>query len=106
MLLLFAVLFGSLVAPEGAHAEATEGDRVTVGVAHDHDAVSEQDSDEQKRDAPCKALVHHHHCSVSLAADAEVCAAKVSSAGNLLMPSIAQPMASLAIAPPIEPPAA
>ena len=71
MLLMFAILFGGLVAPETAHADnLLAGHSVEVLDKHDHADDGNQEDPGQKGGSPCHALVHHH-CGVALATDCE-----------------------------------
>lgn len=106
MLLAIAILFGSLVAPETAHAErlpAAHGAEVLS--EHVHADFSDQKDEQEKGSAPCHALVHHH-CSISLAAEADVCSLPVWNTEAALLALVVQPMPSLTLAPPSEPPTA
>ena len=113
MLLMFAILFGGLVAPETAHADdllpgagrIEEGLRVEVLDQHDHADDGNQEDPEQKGGSPCHALVHHH-CGVALATDSESASLTIWDGKAAITPLIVQPMRSLALAPPTEPPAA
>ena len=106
MLLTFAILFGSLVAPETAHAEnLLSGHGIEVLEVHDHAEADDQEDQQQNGGSPCHALVHHH-CSIAIAVDAGAASLLVRDAKAAVMPLIVRPMASLALAPPTEPPAA
>jgi hypothetical protein len=106
MLLALAILFGSLVAPETAHAENLPGDHsIEVLEVHNHAEADDQKDQQQNGGSPCHALVHHH-CSIAIAVDAGAASLLVRNAKAAVMPLIVQPMASLALAPPAEPPAA
>ena len=106
MLLMFAILFGSLVAPETAHAENLPGGPgIEILEVHDHADANDWQDQEQNTGSPCHALVHHH-CSIAIAADADAPSLLVWNAKAAVMPLIVRPMPSLALAPPTEPPAA
>lgn len=106
MLLLFAVLIGSLVMPVSSHAEGMPaGHASEVLNIEDHvDAVTGQ-HDKKSGDVPCHAIAHHH-CSIAVKTDAEIDALGIWSATVLVMPQTVYPLKSLGSAPPIEPPAA
>ena len=106
MLLMFAILFGGLVAPETAHADnLLTGHSVEVLDKHDHADDGNQEDPGQKGGSPCHALVHHH-CGVALATDCESASLTIWDGKAAITPLIVQPMRSLALAPPTEPPAA
>lgn len=70
MSLMFAILFGGLVAPETAHADnLLAGHSVEVLDKHDHADDDNQEDPELEGGSPCHALVHH--CGVALATDSE-----------------------------------
>lgn len=105
ILVMFAILFGSLAMPETAHAEnLAVGHGIEVLEVHDHADADEKDQ-RQNGAAPCHALVHHH-CSIAIAVDADAASLLVWNAKAGVMPLIVRPMPSLALAPPTEPPAA
>lgn len=106
MLLAIAILFGSLVAPETAHAEnLSSGHGIEVLEVHDHAEADDQEDQQQNGGSPCHALVHHH-CGIAIAIDAGAASLLVWSAKAAVMPLIVRPMASLTLAPLTEPPAA
>lgn len=106
MLLMFAILFGGLTAPETAHAEnLLTGHGIEVLAIHDHVDADDQKNQQQNGSSPCHALAHHH-CGVALAADAASNWLAIGTGKAVVMSLIVQPMRSLALAPPTEPPAA
>lgn len=106
MLLAFAILFGSLVAPETAHAEnLRSGHGIEVLEMHDHAEADDQKDQQENGGSPCHALVHHH-CSIAIAIDTGAASLLVGNAKAAVMPLVVRPMASLSLAPPTEPPAA
>lgn len=106
MLLMFAILFGGLTAPETAHAEnLLSGRAIEVLDMHDHAELGSQQDPEQKGGSPCHALVHHH-CGIALATNSDPVSLEVWNGKAAIMALIVQPMRSLALAPPTEPPAA
>jgi len=106
MLLLFAVLIGSMVMPESSHAQdLLAGHSSEVLNIEDHVDASNEQHDKQGGDVPSHAVAHHH-CSIAIKTDAEVDALGIWSATSLVMPQTVYPLTSLASAPPTEPPAA
>ena len=106
MVMIFAILFGGLTAPETAHADnLLAGHGIEVLDMHDHADGGKQQDPEQNGGSPCHALVHHH-CSVALATDSESDSLKIWDGKAAITPLIVLPMRSLALAPPTEPPAA
>lgn len=105
MLLALAILFGSLVAPETAHAEnLPTGHGIEVLEMHNHAEADDQEDQQHNGGSPCHALVHHH-CSIAIAVDAGTASLLVWNAKAALRPLVVQPMPSLTLAPPTEPPA-
>jgi len=106
MLLAFAILFGSLVAPETAHAEnLPSGHGIEILEVHDHAKADDQKDQQQNGGSPCHALVHHH-CSIAITVDADAASLLAWNAKAAVMPLVVQPMPSLTLAPPTQPPAA
>jgi hypothetical protein len=106
MVMIFAILFGGLTAPETAHAgDLLTGHGIEVLEAHDHVDADDQKNQQQNGSSPCHALVHHH-CGVALAADPASSYLAIGTGKAVVMSLIVQPMRSLALAPPTEPPAA
>ena len=106
MLLVFAILYGGITAPEAAHAESLLTAQGIEGIVlHDHKMADSEQNQQEKGSSPCHALVHHH-CGLALAADTASDCSAVGSGKDSVMSLIVEPMASLATAPPTEPPAA
>jgi len=106
MLLFFAILIGGIVAPESAHAESLLAGHATEIVDVDgHADSSSKQGESQKDGAPCHAVTHHH-CGIAIAADPTASSLGHWNAKSAVMPLAVRPMASLASAPPTEPPAA
>ena len=105
MLLMLAILIGGLSAPETAHADNLMTEHgIEILDMHEHADGGNQQDPEQNGGSPCHALVHHH-CGVALATDSEIASLKVWDGKATITPLIVQPMRSLALAPPTEPPA-
>ena len=106
LLLLLAVLIGTVVMPETGHAEGMLARHASeVLNIEDHvDAATEQHN-KQGSNVPCHAVVHHH-CSIAIKTDAEITALGVWSVTSLIMPQTVYPLTSLGSAPLTEPPAA
>lgn len=106
MLLIFAILFGGIAAPEAAHAEnVLTAHGIERLVLHEHEVADNEKSQQEKGSSPCHALVHHH-CGLALAADTATNCPAIGSGKAAVMALAIEPMVSLAIAPPTEPPAA
>lgn len=106
MLLLFAVLIGSMVMPESSHAQdllASHSSEV-LNIEDQVDAATGQHG-KQDSDVPCHAVAHHH-CSIAIKVDVEVAGLAVWSPAATVAPQAVCPLSSLASAPPTEPPAA
>ncbi|MCI1270098.1 MAG: hypothetical protein LKG22_00430 [Sphingobium sp.] len=106
LLLMFAILFGSLAAPETAHAEQAFSEHAAgFYLADDHVDAAGGESHPQNGGAPCHALVHHH-CSLAVAVDTDTVSLTAIRSSQALDPAEVRPLVSLASAPPTEPPAA
>lgn len=106
LLLLIAVLIGTVVMPEASHAEGMLASHASeVLNLDDHLDASTGDHEKQGGNAPCHAVVHHH-CSIAIKVDGEVDALGIWSADSLVMSQTVYPLSSLGSAPPTEPPAA
>lgn len=106
LLLLLAVLIGTLAMPETSHAKGMlAGHASEVLNIEDHVDAATGQHDKQSGDVPCHAIAHHH-CSIAVKTDAEIDALRIWSATTLVMPQTVYPLKSLGSAPPIEPPAA
>lgn len=105
MLLMFAILFGNLVAPEAAHAgNIQSGHSIEILEVHDH-AETDDLKEPQNDSSPGHAMVHHH-CSIAITVETGGASLIDWNAKAAVTPLIVRPMASLALAPPTEPPAA
>lgn len=105
-LVLVAVLFGGVVAPAVAHERGADFDHVgEVLDIHESASTAAHDSSGKVPDMPGQPATHHH-CTIALevVAPALLPAAQMSEA--LPPPAISRTLASLAQAPPTEPPAA
>ncbi len=106
LMLVFAILFGNVIMPTIAHAQAAQvGHVAEARDSHEHDVSSDEDSQEHDSDKPCHAVVHHH-CSAALRADLPAIAMTPMSAQLKAIPLSSAKLASLSQAPPTEPPAA
>lgn len=106
MLLLFAMLIGGIVAPESAHAESLLGGHAIEIVDADGHVDSSSNRGESLKDGvPCHPMTHHH-CGIAIAADPSAGSLGHWNAKSAVKPLAVRPMASLASAPPTEPPAA
>ena len=106
MVMMFAILYGSLAAPETAHA----GNSMTMhGIEavdmHDHIDPDDRNDQQQKGGSPCHVVVHHH-CSLALAVDPDAASLTEWAGKAVVTPRVVTPMRSLALAPPTEPPSA
>lgn len=105
LLVLIGLFFGVVVMPVIAHASGNSPVHASEMLdVHEIDAADHSHSQGADKDMPCHA-VSHHHCSIALATDADTCSLSVWGAKAEVMPLIVQPMPSLALAPPTEPPA-
>lgn len=106
LLLLLAVLIGTVVMPETGHAEGMlAGHASEVLNIEDHVDAATGQHDKQGGGVPCHAVAHHH-CSIAVKTDAEIDALGIWSATSMVMPHTVYPLTSLGSAPPTEPPAA
>lgn len=106
LFVMLAMLFGSVIVPATAHAEdvvASHGGDIIVVLDHVDDS-DHDDGHEQKGDAPCHA-VSHHHCSMALAVDAPALKLSVTQRDAGATPRPISAMSSFSQAPPTEPPA-
>ena len=104
LMVVLSVLLGCVHAPVLAH----DGAGVSVD-SHHHEHVSTEDRSDQQHGSPGavgKEALHHHHCPVGLAgAPAEMEIATLQGCAAF-SPVRDKPLASLATAPPLEPPLA
>lgn len=106
LLLLLAVLIGTVVMPETGHAEGMlAGHASEVLNIEDHVDAATGQHDKQGGGVPCHAVAHHH-CSIAVKTDAEIDALGIWSATSMVMPHTVYPLTSLGSTPPTEPPAA
>lgn len=103
-MVVLSVLFAGLHEPVLAH----DGGGITADIHH-HDHAQSEDRSDQQQSAPGalgNEVLHHHHCPVGLAgASAELTMAALQSC-EAFVPVRDRALASLAIAPPLEPPLA
>lgn len=105
-LVLIGILFGGVVAPAVAHERGAEfGHAGEVLDIHEATSTAAHDPTGKVPDMPGQPATHHH-CTIALevVAPAVVPASRMSEA--LPSPAISRSLASLAQAPPTEPPAA
>lgn len=105
-LVLIGILFGGVVAPAVAHERGADFDHAgEVLDIHESASTAANDPSGKIPDMPGQP-VSHHHCTIAL----EVVAPAVAPATRLgeapPSPAISRTLASLAQAPPTEPPAA
>jgi hypothetical protein len=106
LILMFAILFGTVIMPTIAHAQAAAiGHESEIVEAHEHDASGAQDQQGSDTDKPCHAVAHHH-CSAALKTDVTALASMPFLSQIRAIPLSSLKMTSLAQAPPTEPPAA
>jgi len=106
LLLVFAILFGTVIMPTIAHAQAASASHSAEFLEiHEHDGASGQDTQEEDGDKPCHAVAHHH-CSIALRVDTPATAMALALSQTSFVASLHSAMASFSQAPPTEPPAA
>ena len=106
LLLVFAILFGSVIMPTIAHAQAPSASHSEEFLElHEHDEAGDQDTQQQDGDKPCHAVAHHH-CSIALRVETDAMTIPSTWLQNSFVPSSPAAMASYSQAPPTEPPAA
>lgn len=106
LLLVFAILFGSVIMPTIAHAQAASASHSEEFLElHEHDEAGDQDTQKQDGDKPCHAVAHHH-CSIALRVETSAMAMPSPRLQNSFVLSSTAAMASFSQAPPTEPPAA
>lgn len=104
-LLVFALLFGTVIMPTIAHAQATSVSHSEEFLElHKHESA-DQETQQHDEEKPCHAVAHHH-CSIALRADATSVGLISVQAQNSFSLSSSIAMTSLSQAPPTEPPAA
>ena len=105
LFLVFAILFGSVIMPTIAHAQAASASHAEdILELHGHDEAGDQGTQKQDGDKPCHAVVHHH-CSIALRVEAAEIAMPAAWLQNSFVPTSPAAMASYSQAPPTEPPA-
>lgn len=106
LLLVFALLFGTVIMPTIAHAQAASASHSEEFLElHEHDGAEDQDTQNEDGKKPCHAVAHHH-CSIALRVDAPAVHLTSVQLQNSFKPSSSAAMASFLQAPPTEPPAA
>ena len=106
ILLIFALLFGTVIMPTIAHAQAASASHSEEFVElHEHDNAAGQDTQKNDEDKPCHTVAHHH-CSFALKVDATSLGLSSALSQNRFASSSHAAMTSLSQAPPTEPPAA
>jgi len=104
LLVIFALLFGTVILPSVAHAAAPEHSEEAFE-RHEHDAGSHSDKNDDEGDQPCHAVTHHHH-SFALGIGSDGLGTQLANKENKGRPvsSVAKP--SWSQAPPTQPPSA
>lgn len=104
LLVIFALLFGTVILPSVAHAAAPEHSEESFE-RHGHDAGSHSDKHDDEGDQPCHAVTHHHH-NFALGIDSDTLGTQLSNKEGKALPvsSIGKP--SWSQAPPTQPPSA
>ena len=104
LLVIFALLFATVILPSVAHAAAPEHSEEAFE-RHEHNAGSNSDKQDDEGDQPCHAVTHHH-CSFALRVEANAVNSQLSAKGSQTRPvsSVAKP--SWSQAPPTQPPSA
>lgn len=107
LLVIVAILLGSLAAPASARAETAlsgHGNEILQVLDHAEDVHSD-DSRTPPGEAPCQ-FSGHHHCSVALTVDSAGLKQAISLRASDLVPPAATALSSLSQAPPTQPPSA
>jgi hypothetical protein len=100
--LVIGLLLSGAEVPAAAHGSAD----IALMVQHDgHVDSSYPDHQPGDRDAPCHAVMHHH-CNVALGHDEVALRMPTFAETSPIWPVGSVPMASLAQAPPLQPPSA
>jgi len=104
LLVIFALLFGTVILPSVAHAAAPEHSEESFE-RHEHDAGANSDKQDDEGDQPCHTVTHHH-CSFALRVESNAVNSQLSAKGSKTRPvsSVAKP--SWSQAPPTQPPSA
>lgn len=105
-LVLVAILFGGVVAPAIAHERGAEFDHAgEVLDIHEGVSTAAHDPAEKSPDMPGQPATHHH-CTIALEVIAPALVSALRMDEALPPPAGSRTLASLAQAPPTEPPAA
>lgn len=104
LIVIFALLFGTVILPSVAHAAAPEHSEESFE-RHEHEAGSHSDKNDDEGDQPCHAVMHHHH-NFALGSDFDTLGNQLSNKEGKIRPvsSVAKP--SWSQAPPTQPPSA
>lgn len=106
LLLVFALLFGTVVLPTIAHAQAASASHSEeYSEVHEHDGAADQNTQDEDGKKPCHAVAHHH-CSIALRVDPPAVHLMSARLQNSFKPGSSAVMSSFSQAPPTEPPAA
>ncbi len=106
LLTVIAVLFGTVILPTIAHAQAiSSGHDVELLDTLQHSATAGHDQQEPDSDKPCHGVAHHH-CSAFVSTDGPIVAINSALLRSVAIARASAPMTSFAQAPPTEPPSA
>lgn len=105
LLLIFAALFGSVVAPETVHAEQVVAVEQAAETLHDSEHRHGSGQGEERGGAPCHSGLHHH-CNVAISGSGDALSLAQLGPAQVNAPFLVKPLVSLLSAPPFEPPAA
>ena len=106
LFLVFALLFGTVIMPTIAHAQAASAAHSEEFLElHEHEGVADQNTQDEDGKKPCHAVAHHH-CSTALRVDPPAVHLPSARLQKSFKPSSSAVMASFSQAPPTEPPAA
>lgn len=104
LLVIFALLFGTVILPSVAHAAAPEHSEESF-VHHEHDKDSSSDKQDDEGDQPCH-IVTHHHCSFALEVAVNALNSQLSAKKSKTRPASSVDKPSWSQAPPTQPPSA
>lgn len=104
LLVIFALLFGTVILPSVAHAAAPEHSEESFE-RHEHDAGSHSDKNDDEGDQPCHAVTHHHH-NFALGIDFDTLGNQLSKKEGKIRPASSVAKPSWSQAPPTQPPSA
>lgn len=102
LLVIFALLFGTVILPSVAHAAASEHSEEAFE-QHEHDAGANSDKQDDEGDQPCH-IVTHHHCSLALRIEANAVDSQLPVKETKTPPVSSLAESSWSQAPPIQPP--